>query len=381
MSLFSVRALVPEMLEKELSVNNKRLAQLLYNRGIASKAEADLFLYPSYDDQLHDPFLLHDMDKAVQVILKTIESKKKIVIFSDYDCDGIPGAVVLHDFFMAIGYENFTNYIPHRHFDGFGLSEKAVLEIKTKHDPSLIITIDCGTTDIEAVRLANDNDMKVIVTDHHEPKAILPDAVAVVNPKIGNTYPFTGLCGAGVIFKLVQALIVRGNFTIPAGLEKWWLVMVGVATIADMVPLKDENRIFATYGLKVLRKTRRPGLQKLLRQQRVDLRYLSEDDIGFTIGPRINAASRMDNPEDAFQLLATKDENEAELRVLHLEKLNTERKTTVAVMTKEAHKRLKVLEELPEVLVFGNPEWRPSLVGLVANKLAEEHNRPAFFVG
>ena len=157
--------------------------------------------------------------------------------------------------------------------------------------------------------------------------------------------------------------------------------MVGVATIADMVPLRDENRIFALYGLKVLRKTRRPGLQKLLRQQKVDLRYLSEDDIGFTIGPRINAASRMDNPEDAFQLLSTKDEGEADLRVAHLEKLNTDRKTAVAVMTKEAHKRLGMLEELPEVLVFGNPEWRPSLVGLVANKLAEEHNRPAFLWG
>ncbi len=381
MSLFSVRAAVPEMIEKELSINNKHLSQLLFNRGVTTKAEADQFLYPSYEEGLHDPFLLHDMDKAVKAILKTIESKKKIVIFSDYDCDGIPGAVVLHDFFMAIGFENFANYIPHRHFDGFGLSEKAVLEIKSKHDPSLIITIDCGTTDLEAVEVANDNGMEVIVTDHHEPKAVLPDAVAVVNPKVGDTYPFTGLCGAGVIFKLVQALIARGNFTIPPGLEKWWLDMVGVATIADMVPLKDENRIFATYGLKVLRKTRRPGLQKLLRQQRVDMRYLSEDDIGFTIGPRINAASRMDNPEDAFQLLATKDENEAELRVLHLEKLNTDRKTAVAVMTKEAHKRLGMLQELPEVLVFGNPEWRPSLVGLVANKLAEEHNRPAFLWG
>ncbi|KXJ98316.1 MAG: Single-stranded-DNA-specific exonuclease RecJ [Parcubacteria bacterium OLB19] len=284
-------------------------------------------------------------------------------------------------FFSVIGYKNFVNYIPHRHYDGFGLSSKAVLGIKEKYNPSLIITIDCGTVDLEAIKLAKDNKIDVIVTDHHEPKAELPEAVAIVNPKVGNTYPFTGLCGAGVVFKLIQALIARGNFSIPSGVEKWWLDMVGVATIADMVPLRDENRVFALYGLKVLRKTRRPGLQKLLRKQKIDPQYLSEDDIGFTIGPRINAASRMDNPEDAFLLLATKDEDEAEMRVLHLEKLNTERKATVALMTKEAHKRLELLEEVPKVLVFGSPSWRPSLVGLVANKLAEEYNRPAFLWG
>ena len=381
MTLFSVRAEVSETTEKELAVNDKRLAQLLFNRGITTKSEAELFLNPSYDNHLHDPFLLHDMEKAVERILQAIKAEEKIVIFSDYDCDGIPGAVVLHDFFSVIGYKNFANYIPHRHYDGFGLSSKAVLSIKEKYNPSLIITIDCGTVDVEAIKLAKGNDIEVIVTDHHEPKAELPEATAVVNPKVGNTYPFNGLCGAGVVFKLIQALISRGNFSIPSGVEKWWLDMVGVATIADMVPLRDENRVFATYGLKVLRKTRRPGLQKLLRKQKIDPQYLSEDDIGFTIGPRINAASRMDTPEDAFNLLSTTDESEAEIRMLHLEKLNTERKTAVAQMTKELHKRLDLKENIPDVFAMGNPEWRPSLVGLAANKLAEEYNRPVFLWG
>jgi single-stranded-DNA-specific exonuclease len=381
MSLFLMREEVEEEVEKELAVGNKYLAQLLFNRGIKTNVEAKLFLNPSYDQHLHDPFLLHDMEKAVERILQAIKTNETIVIFSDYDCDGIPGAVVLHDFFKAVGYQNFHNYIPHRHYDGFGLSSKAILSIKEKYNPALIITIDCGTVDIEAIKLAKDNAIEVIVTDHHEPKEELPEAVAIVNPKIGNTYPFTGLCGAGVIFKLVQALIAKGGFAIPAGLEKWWLDMVGVATIADMVPLVDENRVFATYGLKVLRKTRRPGLQKLLRKQKVDPRYLSEDDIGFTIGPRINAASRMDTPEDAFSLLATTDEAEAETRMLHLEKLNTERKSAVAQMTKELHKRLEVKENIPDVFAMGNPDWRPSLVGLAANKLAEEYNRPAFLWG
>ena len=376
-----MREEITEEIEKELAVNDKYLAQLLFNRGIKTKAEAELYLNPSYDHHLHDPFLLHDMEKAVERILQAIKANETIVIYSDYDCDGIPGAVVLHDFFKAVGYQNFHNYIPHRHYDGFGLSAKAVLSIKEKYNPTLIITIDCGTTDIEAVKQAREQNIEVIITDHHEPKEEFPDALAVVNPKVGNTYPFTGLCGAGVIFKLVQALIARGGFAIPAGLEKWWLDMVGVATIADMVPLVDENRVFATYGLKVLRKTRRPGLQKLLRKQKVDPRYLSEDDIGFTIGPRINAASRMDTPEDAFSLLATTDEAEAETRMLHLEKLNTERKSAVAQMTKELHKRLELKENIPDVFAMGNPEWRPSLVGLAANKLAEEYNRPAFLWG
>ncbi len=356
------------------------LAQLLKNRNITSKEEADIFLKPDYS-RLHDPFLLNDMEVAVLQVLKVMQEDGRIVIYSDYDCDGIPGAVVLHDFFKAVGFTNFYNHIPHRHYDGFGLSVKAVEKLHKEQNPALIITIDCGTTDTEAVARANELGIGVIITDHHEPKAVLPEAVAIVNPKVGSTYPFSGLCGAAVIFKLVQALIARGGFSIAPGQEKWWLDMVGIATIADMVPLTDENRILAHFGLLVLKKSRRPGLQQLLRQQKASQKYLTEDDIGFTIGPRINAASRMDNPEDAFMLLSTTDEGEAGAYVAHLEKLNTTRKSAVALMTKDLHHRLEVVTDMPEVLVMGNPEWRPSLVGLAANKLAEEHRRPAFLWG
>ncbi len=367
--------------ETSLSEYNSWLRKLLFNRNIKTASDADIFLNPSYDNHLHDPFLLHDIDKAVERIIVAISQNQKIVIFSDYDCDGIPGAVVLHDFFITVGYKNFYNQIPHRHFDGFGLSKEIIQKIKDEQNPNLIITIDCGTTDIEAVDYANEIGIDVIITDHHEPKEALPKAIAVVNPKIGNTYPFKGLCGAGVVFKLVQALITKGNFVIKKGQEKWWLDMVAIATIADMVPLTDENRVLAFYGLTVLRKSRRPGLQQLLRKQKASQRYLSEDDIGFTIGPRINAASRMDNPEDAFFLLTTTDEAEAGVHLTHLEKLNTDRKSAVSQMTKEIHSRLKQKEEKPEIFVMGNPDWRPSLVGLAANKLAEEHNRPAFLWG
>lgn len=352
--------------------------QLLLARGVTAETVAS-FLSPNYDTELHDPFLLHDMDKAVERIVGAMKAGEKITIFSDYDCDGIPGAVVLHDLFAGLQYENFANYIPHRHYEGFGLNLGAI-DTLAKDGTKLIITIDCGTSDVEAVAYAKEKGIDVIVTDHHEPHEILPDAIAIVNPKLGQ-YPFKDLCGAAVAFKLAQAVLARTEHTISPGQEKWWLDMVGIATIADMVPLQGENRVFAHYGLHVLRKSRRPGLQKLLSKNRVDQRYLTEEDIGFTLGPRINAASRMDTPEDAFNMLRSKDVVEAGGYVEHLEKLNKERKATVAVMTKELHKRLEHLEEIPPVLVLGSPEWRPSLVGLAANKLAEEYRRPVFLWG
>ena len=355
------------------------LQQLLYSLGVEDAATADTFLNPNYETQLHSPLLLHDIVKATNRIHGAIVSNERIVIFSDYDCDGIPGAVVLHDFFKAIGFSNFTNYIPHRHYEGFGLSIEAVEKMKLD-EAALIVTIDCGTTAHAAIARATELGMAVIVTDHHEPESQLPEALAIVNPKLG-AYPFPDLCGAGVVFKLVQALLQTGTYAINPGQEKWWLDMVGVATIADMVPLRGENRVLAHYGLQVLRKSRRPGLQQLLRKAKLNQSTLTEEDIGFTIAPRINAASRMDAPEHAFLMLTATDEGEAGAYVDKLEKLNTERKSTVSVMTKEINHRLKDMSEVPAVLVIGNPLWRPALVGLAANKLSEEYNRPVFLWG
>lgn len=365
---------------EELNNYSPFLQQLLFTRGIITESDAVRFLSPDYDTELHDPFLLNDMQTAVSRIKSALTAKEKIAVYSDYDCDGIPGGVILHDLFTELGHDNFINHIPHRHYDGFGLHATAVEKLANE-GVKLIITVDCGTSDIEAVDCANELGIDVIITDHHQPGESLPKAVAVVNPQVGDSYPFSGLCGAAVAFKLAQALLSEVEHSLIPGQEKWWLDMVGLATVADMVPLLDENRVFAHYGLKVLRKTRRPGLQHLLRKQRVAVQYLTEDDIGFTIGPRINAASRMDTPEDAFSMLALTDEGEASARVNHLEKLNNERKGVVATMTREAHKKLKNMDTVPTVVVLGNPEWRPSLVGLVANKIAEEFSRPAFVWG
>lgn len=384
MTTYVLASKITHEVKEELEAYSPFLQQLLFTRGINTKEAAIAFLNPSYEEHLHNPFLLHDMEKAVVRILKAIRDNERIAIYSDYDCDGIPGAVILHDFFKAVGYTNFQNYIPHRHYEGFGFNMDATSKL-AQEGVRLIITIDCGTTDFEATQKGVELGVDVIITDHHEPKETLPNAFAIVNPKIGDTYPFDGLCGSGVIFKLVQALIVKGTeekiLVLKAGQEKWLLDMVALATIADMVPLVGENRVLAFYGLQVLRKSRRLGLQHLLRAQKANIEHLTEDDIGFTIGPRINAASRMDSPEDAFLMLSTKDEEEAGALVVHLEKLNNERKGIVASMTKEVHRRILSMSEIPEVLVMGNPLWRPSLVGLVANKLAEEYNKPAFVWG
>ena len=354
------------------------LAALLHNRDVAKSDVAD-FLALDYDKHLHDPMLLNDIEKACTRIEKAIDDKEHIAVFADYDCDGIPGAVVAHDFFKTAKHDNLTVYIPHRHYEGFGLSTEAVERLADK-GAKLIITIDCGVTDVAAVARANERGVDVIITDHHEPGSTLPAALAVVNPKLGE-YPFPELCGAAVMWKLSVALLSRRDYGVVPGFEKWSLDMVGVATIADMVPLVGENRVLASYGLTVLRKSRRPGLQQLLKKAKADQQHLTESDIGFTIGPRVNAASRMDAPEDAFHVLAAETVEEAGTRVQHLEDLNQTRKTAVAKMTKELHKKVQQLEEIPDVIVFGDPAWRPSLVGLTAGKLAEEHGRPAFIWG
>ncbi len=355
---------------------------LINARGILPELLED-FLRPNYD-KLHDPLLLLDMEKARDRTIKAMRDNEHIVVFSDYDADGIPGAVVLADFFKRAKYENVSFYIPHRHDEGFGLNMEAVDEI-AERGAGLMITVDCGTADIKEIASANKKGIDVIITDHHE-SSKLPKAYAIVNPKInppagGSEYPFKELCGATLAYKLVQAILQKERFGIKEGMEKWSLDMVGIATLSDMVPLVGENRVFAKYGLDVLRKSSRPGLSALFKKINLDQKHLTEDDVTFMITPRINAASRMGKPEDAFNLLATTDQNEAEILADHLEKINNERKGIVASLVKEAKKHLEAREKINSVIVVGNPEWRPSLLGLVANSLVEEYRRPAFVWG
>lgn len=365
-------------------ISSNLIEQLLHNRGFKTKEEKEKILNPHFENHLHDPFLLPDMEKAVDRILKAITDGEKIAIWSDYDADGIPGGALLHDFFKLIGFTNFTNYIPNRHTEGYGLNLDGIDELKNG-GAKLLITIDCGIRDIKEVKRANELEMDVIITDHHEPGDELPNAFAIVNPKLKDSkYPEQVLCGSGVVWKLIQGILKKQPFDLTQGKEKWLLDLVGIATLSDMVPLTGENRVLAHYGLKVLRKTKRPGLRKLYSMLRINPAYLTEDDIGFLITPRINAASRMGHPKDAFDLLTAPDQESADVIAKHLDNINKERKVVVAGIVKEANKHIKArFEEHGEkpIIVLGNPSWRPALLGLAANSIAEEYNRPVFLWG
>jgi single-stranded-DNA-specific exonuclease len=385
MQSYSLRPQIPENAARELESYPELLRSLLFYRGITTKEEANKFLNPDYDRDIHDAYLMKDMEKAVNRVLQAIESNHKIVIYSDYDCDGIPGGVVFHDFFKKIGFLNFENYFPHRFEEGYGLHVAAV-ENFAKEGVNLIITIDCGTSDVAAVTKANELGIDVIVTDHHlSQESKLPPAFAILNPKQKDCqYPYRMLCGSGVAYKFIQAILKKKNFGLKEGMEKWFLDMVGLATLADMVPLKGENRVLAHYGLKVLRKTPRLGLVKLLRKSKILQQHLSEDDIGFTLAPRINAASRMGKPSEAFDLLTAFDEASAEMMSDYLNKINDERKGAAAAMTKELKKIMVERfqkEKKKKVIVVGNPKWKPALIGPVANNLSEAEGVPVFVWG
>lgn len=382
------------VIREALAEHDDLVAGLLARRGIRTKEEADAFLSPSYDAHIGDPFLILNLRKAAERIADALAAGERITVWSDYDCDGIPGGVVLHDFLKKAG-ANFDNYVPHRHLEGYGLNI-AGLENLARAGTKLVITVDSGITDVVPVARANELGMEVIITDHHLPQneaeGGLPPAYAVIDPKQeGETYPFREFCGGGLAWKLACGVLKVGRergdswaAEIPPGWEKWLLDMAGLSTIADMVPLVGENRVIASYGLLVMRKSPRVGLQKLLAAARVDQRFLTEDDVGFTIAPRINAAGRMGDPRDAFELLSTDDEARAGELAKELEKVNRSRRASAGAITKAAHERLAARKEegaLPEVIVMGDPEWRPGLVGLVANTLAEEYERPVFLWG
>tara|TARA_B100000745_G_scaffold300372_1_gene254071 strand:+ start:9291 stop:10946 length:1656 start_codon:yes stop_codon:yes gene_type:complete len=353
---------------------------LLTQRGIVTEEDRDRFFNPNYERDLHDPFLLKDMDAAVVRIVAAIENKEKIAIYSDFDADGIPAGVLLAEFLQKVGHTNFVNYIPHRHTQGYGFHTTAVTELCTQN-VSLIITADVGIADVETVAYAADRGVDVIITDHHLPKEQLPKAIAIVNPQRKDcVYPNKHLCGSGVAFKLVQALLTHSRKekrvwvdAITEGWEKWLLDLVAIATVGDMVELTGENRALVHFGILVLRKSKRPGIAALCKKLRLAKPFLTEDDIGFSIAPRINASSRMGSPETAFRLLATHHEQEAVSMAKELESLNNKRKGGVASIVRTLKERFDDHEA--NVLVAGNPHWNPALLGLAANSLVDTYGK------
>jgi single-stranded-DNA-specific exonuclease len=345
--------------------------QLLFYRKIILK--------PDYEKDLLDPFKILNMDKAVDRILGAIKNNERIIIFGDYDADGVCASVIFYDFFKKIGFENFHVHIPDRHLDGYGLTLESIDEFN-KQGAKLIITLDCGITDYEEVEKANKTGIDVVIIDHHLPSEKLPQAYAIVDSKQKkDKYLFKDLCGAGVAFKVIQVLIKKSE--IAPGWEKWLLDLVAIATIADMVPLISENRTLVFYGLQVLKKTRRIGILALCKGLNILPKNINEDDVSFMIAPRINASSQMAHADTSFELLTTQSLEEANWITGRMELLNIDKKKAVEKIIKEIDEEIGKKSVIPEVIVFGNLQWNPTILGKVATGLVEKYNRPVFLWG
>lgn len=362
------------------SIGATLIDKLLHIRGI-SEDDRESFLFPDYEAQTHDPMLFKDMGIATDRLKKAIDNDEHIVVFGDYDADGTCGTVVFTDFLRKIEFTNFEIYLPDRYNEGYGLKQKHV-EAFIKNNAKLLITIDCGVTSLDEIKYAKEHDLETIVLDHHIVPPVWPEAIAIINPKRpGEKYPYQHICGTGLSFKFVSAMIQRFDFDIPEGWEKWLLDAVAIATVADMVPLTGENRVLLRYGIKVLKKTRRLGLKELYKKAKLNTRFFQTDDIGFMIAPRINAASRLAHASLSYRLLTTIDSKEARDLAKELDELNASRKILVEEMMKEAHDEIAQMKEIPELLFIGRVGWNPGVLGILANRLLDTYHRPAFVWG
>lgn len=361
--------------------------KILKDRGL-TKGEVEEFLHPEYNEEkggMYDVSRMKDIDKATSRIWQAIEKGEKICVYADYDADGVPGAVTLYEFFRKIKYEkNIIVKIPHRHTDGFGLHSHLIDDV-SKDGVTLLITIDLGISNVKEVSHANSLGMDVIITDHHLPHEVLPAAYAILNPKqVDCNYVEKMLCGSGVIYKLVHRLVNQARtrgYNIHVGWEKWLLDLVGLATISDMVPLTGENRVFAYFGLKVLQKNSRAGFSSLLQQLKLESKNIQEDDIGFSISPCLNAASRMSHAYDAFTLLASVNHGDAEAHAKKLVSLNGDRKTKAKLLVTSAEKKVTKDDIDSGILIVGDEKWSPTLLGPVCSNLVRQFQMPTFAYG
>jgi single-stranded-DNA-specific exonuclease len=338
------------------------------------------WLNPEFDAVIHDPYLFNQMQEFVDRISQAIEAEERIVIFSDFDTDGIPAAVMWHDFFESLGYKNYDIYIPKRDIEGFGLKPEQV-EKFIDDGVDVIITVDCGIRSHAAISAAKAADLDVIILDHHVAAEKNPPADIIINPALEDeAYPFSKLCGAGVVFKALSALEEDDRFELPKNFSKGQLDMVAIATISDMVPLVGENRALAQFGLRLLRRTNRPGLQALYEKGRIQGRELTEIDIGFTIGSHINAASRLDQPLVAFELLATRNYAEGKKLAKELHSLYGKRKRRTAKL-KVGISKTAADHGSSVVIAFGSKDWKPALLGPVAHGLSDTYGVPVFLWG
>ena len=349
------------------------ITQLLYNRGIKLE-DIDPFL--SADPRLEgNPFLLPDISQAVSRVYKAVLAREKIAVYSDFDVDGVTATVILVEGLSRLGAEVIF-YIPDRFSEGHGLKISALEKLRAQ-GADLVITVDCGVTDLAEVKQAKKMGIDVVITDQHIPLGSLPQAIAVVDPKRKDSvYPYPDLAGAGVAFKLLQALFHKANK------EKWlarFLDLLALATVTDLVTLVGENRYLVKEGLRELNNSSRVGIQEMVKLTGLKLGELDSEDISWVLGPRLNAAGRMNNAYTSYQLLTTQSPEEARLLALELEENNTERQKLTSEVLSRVREKLAAKLHLP-VLIEGDESYSVGVIGLVAGKLVDEFYKPAIII-
>ena len=354
-----------------------KISRLMALRGITSLDEVEKFLNPSLSD-LHDPFLMQDMDKAVNRLNKALGRKEKILIYGDYDVDGITSVALVYRYLQNY-YSNVEYYIPTRYEEGYGVSDKSI-DFAASLGVSLIIVLDCGIKAVEEIEYAKSKGIDFIICDHHVPDDRLPDAVAILNPKLeGNPYPFKHLSGCGVGFKFMQAFAQSNGLTNSYELDSL-LDLVAVSIAADIVPITGENRIMAYYGIKRLNTNPNMGLRSIIKICGMANKEITISDVIFKIGPRINASGRMQSGMEAVELLVTKDAADAYRKGKNIDQYNKDRKELDKRITEEAN---AILEDRGEIassrkpIVIYNKDWHKGIIGIVASRLTEIYYKPA----
>lgn len=350
--------------------------QILVSRGLVGEAR-ESFLNPDYNAK-HDPFLLSDMQKAVDRLKRARNNQEKVVIYGDYDIDGLSATALLLDAFTSFGFKHIDAFIPNRFNEGYGMTKGAVDKVKAL-GADLIVTVDCGSLCHEEIAYASTLGVDTVVTDHHNIAPTRPPAIATVNPKYNDhSYPFRDLAGVGVAFKLVQAMQQQME-GLPEGHEKWLLDLVSLGTVCDIVTLRDENRANVYWGIEVMKKQRRPGLKALLSVAGVTSQSINTQTLGFSLGPRMNAAGRLDSALYSLDMLRAKDELMALEAAQKLDEFNVRRKSIQEDIFTEASRQAETMID-KKVLVVSAPGWNHGVIGIVASKLVEAYHKPTFVI-
>lgn len=388
---WQVRSKAPDKFFKQFPEFSPLVVQLLYNRGLRDQKQVDEFFNPDFGQDINDPYLLKGIKKAAQRIIEAVDKKEKIVIYGDFDADGVCSAAILYLTLKELEHKNLDVYIPDREKENHGLNENSVRGL-AQSGAKLIIAVDCASNDSEEVDLANSLGIETIIVDHHELDRKMVKALALVNPlQKGDKYPFKELSGAGVVYKLTCVLIEESRLS--KDFSKWLLDLVAVATVADVMPIIGENRTLVKYGLGVLAQTRWPGLAELMRTAQIDPRvtqFSSNGEAPLTnldiytlshiLGPRLNAAGRMDHANVAFELLITENRKRAIELAQNINQSNQDRQNLTDKIYQEIVRQLDKKfnrGDIPELIFEGSPDWPVGLIGLIASKIAERYNRPA----